>query len=542
MSHNINTSQTVPFTNVASDYMKLTQVPDNLKSSFIDFTATDFATIRQSLVDYIKTVYPTDYNNFVESDLGMMLVELVAYMGTVMSMKSDMLAHENFIQTAKDRDSVRKLFELVGVSMKGPTSAQSTAQLTIEGNEDTILDENVELLPSERVVVVTSPQDNEPLTYTMYKTTNGVVDVLDAYSANLLLTSSLNYYPGTQNSWEVILLEGAFATDTGTFSEIETFKTITLEESPVIQNSVQVFVSSIDVATSGSYRQVENLYQASSTNDRIFQVAYDDNYKAKILFGGGNNGVSPPVNAPYFITYRVGGGDRGNVPDAYINSLTTGSYNSAASGFRVLQKQIATGGSQAETVAHAKKFGPLTFKSQDRLVSLDDYTAFASRFISPAGTTGKATTTTRKAYSSANIIDLYILEKATSSQLQKASISFKNALLTAMATKKMITDDIVISDGLIRTLDLVMTINVDRSLQGVESTIVSKVSRIINTYFLSDNIDFGDPLIFANLNRTIFEVDEVIFSTIDNFEEEIIEVDFNEVVQLNNLIINVNYV
>ena len=388
MTHNINTNQTVPFTNVASDYMKLTQVPDNLKSSYIDFAATDFPTLRTALVEYIKAVYPTDYNNFVESDLGMVLVELVAYMGSVMSMKSDMLAHENFIHTAKDRDSVRKLFELVGVSMKGPTSAQTTAQLTIEGNQDPILDESVELLPNERVVITTSPQDQEPLTFTMYKSTNGVVDSLDAYSANLLLTSSLNYYPGTLNSWEVILLEGAFATDTGTFSEVETFKTITLEESPVIQNSVQIFVSSLDISTSGSYRQVENLYQSSSTNDKIFQVTYDDNYIAKVLFGGGNNGVSPPVNAGYFITYRVGGGDRGNVPNGYINSLATGTYNSAASGFRVLQKQIATGGSQAETVAHAKKYGPLTFKSQDRLVSLEDYTAFASRFISPAGTTG----------------------------------------------------------------------------------------------------------------------------------------------------------
>ena len=106
----------------------------------------------------------------------------------------------------------------------------------------------------------------------------------------------------------------------------------------------------------------------------------------------------------------------------------------------------------------------------------------------------------------------------------------------------MITDDIVISDGLIRTLDLVMTINVDRSLQGVESTIVSRVSELVNNYFLSDNVDFGDPIIFANLNKTIFTIDEVIFSTIDNFKEEMIAVDFNEVIQLNNLIINVNYV
>ena len=486
----------VPFTDVASDFMKLAKIPNNNKGSYVDFTATDFASLRESLLAYIRAVYPLDYNNFIESDLGMMLVELVSYMGTIMSMKADMLAHENFIQTAKDRDSVRKLFELVGVSLKGPTSAQAISEVTIEGNAEDSLEEVIELLPQERVVVVTSPEDQEELTYTLYKATDGVVNLPGQYNANLILDSD-NWYPGSTNSWEAIMLEGAFATASGTFSVVETFKTISLEEAPVIQNSVQVYVNSVDTTTSGPYRQVENLYQASSTNDKVFQVVYDDDYKARVLFGDGTNGVSPTTNSDYFITYRVGGGDRGNIPNNYINATITGTYNSIDKTLRVDQKQIATGGTDAETVEHAKKYGPLTFKRQDRIVSLEDYTAFASRFVSPAGTTGKAITVARKAYASANIIDLYVLEKATNTQLQKASISFKNALLTAIADKKLITDDVVIADGLIRTVDLVLTINMDRKYQGIESTIVTKVSRIVNNYFLSDKMDFGDNILHS---------------------------------------------
>ena len=117
---------------VQSDFMKLVTIPESKRDAFIDFAATDFISIRQSLVNYIKAVYPTDYNNFSESDLGMMLIELVAYMGSVMSLKSDMLANENFLRTAKQRDSVRKLLELVGVSMKGPTSAAANARITLD--------------------------------------------------------------------------------------------------------------------------------------------------------------------------------------------------------------------------------------------------------------------------------------------------------------------------------------------------------------------------------------------------------------------------
>ena len=208
---------------------------------------------------------------------------------------------------------------------------------------------------------------------------------------------------------------------------------------------------------------------------------------------------------------------------------------------RVTQTQLATGGTGAETVEHAKKYGPLSFKQQDRLVSLEDYTSFASTYVGPAGTVAKAVASTRKAYSSANIIDIFILERATDSQLQKASLSFKNSLLEAMNDKKMITDDVVISDGLIRTLDLIITTHVDKSLQGMESGIIAEVSQKIREYFMSDKIDFGDTIVFSDLMRVIFETPEVRFSEVENFTHNI-TVDFNEVIQLNNLVVNISYV
>ena len=536
-----NRTSTVPFTQVTSDFLKIASIPDNQKGAFVDYAATDFSTLRESLLEYMKAVYPLDYSNFAESDLGLMLVELISYMGAVLSMKADMLTHENFIHTAKDRDSVRKLFELIGISMKGPTSSQATAIITVDEDSTAVLGEKVVILAADRVVSISSPEDGEPLTYTIYTTTNGIVNPLVDYNADITFTSGTDWYLDTSNSWNSVMLEGAFATESGKFSELEVTKSIDLEEAPVIQNSVQVFVSSTDATTSGSYRQVENLFQSSALDDKIFQVVYKDDYSAKILFGNGNNSVTPATNSSYMVTYRVGGGSRGNIPKSYINSLVNGTYNGVAKSLRVDQVQIATGGADAESVSHAKKFGPLSFKRQDRLVSLEDYSVFASRYISPAGSTGKAIASTRKAFSSANIVDLFILEKATDNQLQKASLSFKDSLLTQIQDKKMITDDVILNDGLIRTVDLVVTINIDKSFRGVESTIVAKASNIIHNFFLADSMDFGDPLVLSNLNRSIFGVNEILYATVDNFEDEIIYVDFNEIIQLNNLIINTNY-
>tara|TARA_R100001594_G_scaffold44112_1_gene76386 strand:- start:4079 stop:5695 length:1617 start_codon:yes stop_codon:yes gene_type:complete len=532
-------SQTVPFTDVGSDFQKLATIQDNLKDTYIDYEATDFLTLRNALVNYIQAVYPTDYNSFAESDLGMVLIELIAYMGSVMSLKSDMLANENFITTAKDINSVRKLFDLVGISLKGPTSAQAQADIYVEGV--TSIDNDLILTPAQRVFTVTSPQDGETVSYTLYRQSGGKIDNVNS-TGSITFTSSVRSSQ-TGKYDEGILLEGAFAVETGTFESVGIFNNVTLQESPVIQNSVQVVVSSPETpAADGVYRQVNNLFSASGVNDKVFQVVYNDDYAATLIFGDGSNGVSPPPQSTYTVTYRVGGGSRGNSPNSYINAVNTGTYNSLPVNTRITQTTIGTGGADAESIDHAKKYGPLFYKTQDRIVSLDDYIAYANSFTSQLGTTGKATAVTRKAYSSANVIDLYLLEKASNNQYQKASLSFKNELLTKINEKKMLTDDVVLADGLIRTLDLVMTLSISKEYEGMEGTISTNVANIITNYFLSDNWAFGDSLVLSELNRTVIDVPEVLFSSIDNFSEDEIRVEFNEIIQLNNIDISINLV
>ena len=172
------------------------------------------------------------------------------------------------------------------------------------------------------------------------------------------------------------------------------------------------------------------------------------------------------------------------------------------------------------------------------MVTLEDFKTFANRYISDVGSVGKATAVTRKAYSSANIIDVYILEKANDIQLKRATPVFKFNLLDAMNGKKMLTDEIVIVDGLIRTLDLVITVRVDKEELPREASIKIKVMDEIQHFFNVNNIDFGKAFIPESLNRKIFEIDEVRWATIDNVDSAI-RVQFNEIIQLNNVSLNV---
>ena len=58
-------------------------------------------------------------------------------------------------------------------------------------------------------------------------------------------------------------------------------------------------------------------------------------------------------------------------------------------------------------------------------------------------------------------------------------------------------------------------------------------------YMNADNRSFGEKLLLSELNRQIFEVPEIRFSTLDNVQQDI-QVDFNEIIQINNLSINVS--
>jgi len=522
---------------ITSDFMKLAEIPIQKRPSLINFAATDFVSLRNSLINYAKAVYPTEYQYFVESDLGIMFIELVAYMGSVMSMKADMLANENFLATANQRASVKKLLELIGVRMRGPLSAAADAQITWD---ETPGGAGLRFNVASRTFNVTSPEDGGGVTYTLYKVVNGLVDEANKDGGLSLLASESDNPPpldGTIFS-NLVLQEGALVTDSGDFAATEGTKTIKLTQNPVVEGSVQVFITAPDASVEGAYTEVDNIYFASGSSDRIFEIVYDGDYGATIVFGDGTVGISPDDTASYFVQYRVGGGTRGNIVKNALNVTVNGVVGPSIKTGTLTNTSVGVGGANAETLDHAKRWAPLTFRRQDRLVTLEDYSVFANTYISDWGTIGKALAATRKAYASANTLDIYVLEKASDFQLQKATPTFKTNLLDAIRKKKMATDEVVIVDGLIRTLDLVTTIRIDEEQKGNQNQIISKVRRKILDYMNVDNREFGEALYLSELNRQIFEVDEVRFSTIDNLTQDV-RVDFNEIIQLNNLTIKI---
>ena len=139
-------------------------------------------------------------------------------------------------------------------------------------------------------------------------------------------------------------------------------------------------------------------------------------------------------------------------------------------------------------------------------------------------------------------MDLFVLERASDLQLRRATQEYKRQLLEAIEPKKMLTDEIVVVDGLVRTLDLVVTITLDEKFRRNESILVQSARDSILNYMQIDNTDFAEPFVPQDLIRVLLEPQSNIrYAEVSNVDNTI-KVGFNEIIQLNNLTIKTEYI
>ncbi|MGP4047400.1 putative baseplate assembly protein [Streptomyces sp. 2A115] len=103
----------------------------------VDYTARDYETIRKLLLDRLALTTP-DWVERNPADLGMTLVELLAYTGDQISYQQDAVATEAYLDTARRRVSVRRHVRLIDYAMHDGCNAR--AYVTVEtAGEHTLL-------------------------------------------------------------------------------------------------------------------------------------------------------------------------------------------------------------------------------------------------------------------------------------------------------------------------------------------------------------------------------------------------------------------
>lgn len=115
----------------------------------IDYLAKDYASFRQLILDRLALTMP-DWQEQHVPDFGITLVELLAYTGDYLSYYQDAVATEAYLETARQRISVRRHARLVDYHMHEGVNARAFVHVWTAANSD---------LPADKITFLTSDHE-----------------------------------------------------------------------------------------------------------------------------------------------------------------------------------------------------------------------------------------------------------------------------------------------------------------------------------------------------------------------------------------------
>jgi len=492
----------------------------------LNYTNQDFWSMKNRLIEFIQQRFADQFSDFVESDISIMLIENWAFIADTLSFKMDQIANEVFIDTVTEVENAFRLAKLVGFQPQPPIASRCLFSASIQNPLSTDL-----VIPTPLgLSVVTS---GKSMKYELFPADQNNMPLLDQ---DIVIPS------GSVVNASIIGLEGKTYKDNpiGTGQINQTYST---SKSSIIFDSVRVTIDGV------VWQRVD--YFTDSQPRKEFRVEYDSAYKAYVIFGNNKSGLVPPNGSAINVTYRSGGGTRGNIISGSVETQTI--INSDGLNFPVpiTYSNYTRGeyGYDGDTIDDVRDHLPKYLKMQNRIVTGEDYKNFSDLFATPySGQIGKSIAVLRNYGCAANIIDLYVLAKDEATGLSIASQSLKIELQNAIEERKIFTDYVCIKDGSQIIVDVSIETVVSRSYRKFEEEIREKITRRVNEFFALSNWEYGETLRDLDLLKKISDIPqveryEISFTTDDpNNSGNIVTTRFFEIIRMEMMSISFTYV
>lgn len=108
----------------------------------VNFQSYDYQTVRKTIIDYIRTYYPEDFNDFIESSEYIALIDIIAFLTQSMSFRVDLNARENFLETAQRRSSILRLARMLNYNVKRSQIGRGLLKVTSVRTSEEVFDSN----------------------------------------------------------------------------------------------------------------------------------------------------------------------------------------------------------------------------------------------------------------------------------------------------------------------------------------------------------------------------------------------------------------
>ena len=112
-------------------------------SKDVKYLNKDFSAFRDGLIDFAKTYFPNTYNDFNESDPGMMFIEMASYVGDTLSYYMDEQFKESMLSFAEEKKTIYEIAQGYGYKPRQASPATVTLDVfqTVPADPNSVVDE-----------------------------------------------------------------------------------------------------------------------------------------------------------------------------------------------------------------------------------------------------------------------------------------------------------------------------------------------------------------------------------------------------------------
>jgi hypothetical protein len=470
----------------------------------VDYTDKDFRALRRALLDLAAYRLP-EWTDRSAGDLGVLLVDLFAYVGDLIGYYQDRLASEQYLDTAVERRSVMHLLRLIGYELAPAVPAACALRLEFDpppAGQPTV----TRIASGFTVSTEPDPATGRPSVPFTYL---GEAMDLDLAGNQVTPTGDgrlrLDGLPVVQGTRGDPVVIGSSAGQPGL--------RLALPGVPVYLDSVLLEVreggiwrawprrSTLFIDDSGGATEV-----ATSTSEG-YMLEVDEEGTTWVVFGDGEFHRRPPVgDSNIRATHLVGGGAAGNVGAGTITRITdrAGVPHLAAA----TNPLPAVGGADPEPIERAAQFAPLAFRSGDRAVTLRDHVTLA------LGVPGVAKVRARTV--SWNRVDLYVAPAGP--VWAPVSEDLRTRLLAHFEDRRMIGTSVRVHDATPVPIEVAVGVFPEAHHDAV--AVRQKAEDAVRALLAYGAADFGRPLYLSKVYEAVEAIDGVRAATVTRFRRQ----------------------
>jgi uncharacterized phage protein gp47/JayE len=451
----------------------------------VDYTHKDYASLREAMLELAREKLPA-WTDHSPNDLGIVLLELFAFMGDQLFYYQDRIANESYLDTAVERRSVLNLLRLIGYELRPPQAASVdlTLLFALDAPASLQIDRGAQF---QTTAAATGTPINfeylgEPLTLSL--------------SALPSVTHTDGNVYRQLAKLPVVQVDATIQGETVGSSSGSGGQRFPLARTPLVEGTLVV---AVDEGAGPQVWERRPTLLHSGPADAHYIVRRDENDVAYVEFGDNQYGKIPRRGRNNITAdYRTGGGSKGNVPPHTITKAVTDIEGLAL----VDNAQAASGGAEAESTAEAAARGPQLFRTMGRAVTVRDYEVQAMEFG-----VGKA----RARAGAWNRIDLFVAPAGGG----MPSDTLKDDLRTYFEDKRILTSLVEIHDPVPVSVYIQGQLAVEAYF--FTEQIQQRVEAAVGGLLAFDQVDFEDRLFLSKVYEAVEAIEGVRFVNITHF-------------------------